>query len=84
MSTNFKTAAKKKRSSVDTIWTMRTVRRILNYAFLTIIALLMAFPFIWMVSTTFKTPSYIFSLPPQLIPDKLGQPDMFSSLRKPL
>lgn len=56
-----------------------TLRRILNYVFLTVIALLMAFPFIWMFSTTFKSSGNIFSLPPQLIPDKLWQPDMFSS-----
>lgn len=55
------------------------IRRILNYVFLTTIGLLMIFPFIWMISTTFKSSGYIFSLPPQLIPDKLGQPDMFSS-----
>ena len=79
MSTNYTTDDKKKRSSADRMLTVKTIQSILNYAFLTAIALLMAFPFIWMVSTTFKTPSYIFSLPPQLIPDKLGQPDMFSS-----
>lgn len=55
------------------------VGRIINYVLLIIVALLMAFPFIWMLSTTFKSPGYIFALPPQLIPDKLGQPDMFSS-----
>lgn len=51
----------------------------LNYAFLTLVALLMAFPFIWMVSTTMKSQGAIFSLPPQLLPDKLFRPDMFSS-----
>lgn len=56
-----------------------TIGRVLNYAFLTFVALLMSFPFIWMVATTFKSDGYIFSLPPTLIPDKLFQPDMFSS-----
>jgi len=55
------------------------VRRAMNYALLTIVALLMAFPFIWMVITTLKSSGNIFSLPPMLIPDKLFQPDMFSS-----
>jgi multiple sugar transport system permease protein len=70
---------KKKRAVTDNAQIIRILGRILNYGFLIFIALLMAFPFIWMLSTSFKTPSYIFSLPPQLIPDKWGQPDMFSS-----
>lgn len=55
------------------------IRRPLNYAFMSLIAFLMIFPFLWMVSTTFKSPGYIFALPPSIIPDKLGQPDMFSN-----
>ncbi len=57
----------------------RITRRSLNYVFLTLVALLMAFPFIWMVVTTFKSSGAIFTLPPVLVPDKLFQPDMFSS-----
>ncbi len=57
----------------------RLPRLTLNYAFLTLVALLMAFPFIWMVSTTFKSQGAIFVLPPQILPDKLFQPDMFST-----
>lgn len=55
------------------------MRRPLNYAFLTFIAFLMAFPFIWMVSTTFKSDGAIFTLPPVLAPDMLFQEGMFSS-----
>ena len=51
----------------------------LRYGMLTVVALLMSFPFIWMLITTFKTSSSIFTLPPTFIPDKLFQPDMFSS-----
>lgn len=66
--------------SNDTILQIASIlKRTLNYVFLTIIGLLMIFPFIWMLSTTFKSTGNIFTLPPQLIPDKLGQPDMFSS-----
>lgn len=79
MPTNQIIPKKKKRAFTDNAQIIRIVGRILNYGFLIFIALLMAFPFIWMISTSFKTPSYIFSLPPQLIPDKWGQPDMFSS-----
>lgn len=50
-----------------------------RYALLLMVALLMAFPFIWMLLTTFKSSSYLFSIPPTFIPDKLFQPDMFSS-----
>lgn len=54
-------------------------RRTLNYALLITAAFLMAFPFIWMLSTTFKTQGAIFTLPPLLLPDKLFTPEMFSS-----
>jgi multiple sugar transport system permease protein len=57
-------------------------RRMLNYTLLLVVAFLMAFPFIWMLSTTFKSPSEIFRLPPMLIPDKLFAPDMFSSYER--
>lgn len=57
----------------------RLPRLTLNYGILTVVALLMAFPFIWMVSTTFKSQGAIFVLPPQILPDKLFQPDMFST-----
>lgn len=58
------------------------VQRVLKYALLSVVAFLMAFPFIWMVSTTFKSPSEIFRLPPMLIPDRLFAPDMFSSYER--
>ncbi len=70
---------KRKREEQISIDWVVILRRGLNYAFLSVIAFLMAFPFIWMVSTTFKSSGSIFSLPPTLIPDKLLQPDMFSS-----
>lgn len=57
----------------------RLPRLSLNYFFLTMVALTMAFPFIWMVSTTFKSSGAIFTLPPLLLPDKLFEQDMFSS-----
>jgi multiple sugar transport system permease protein len=59
---------------------IRTIgQRFVRYAVLTLVAFLMAFPFIWMVLTTFKSPAYLFAIPPTLYPDKLLQPDMFSS-----
>lgn len=79
MSTRSITLSQEARNQERIATAVRLVVRILNYTLLIIVALLMAFPFIWMLSTTFKSPGYIFTLPPQLIPDKLGQPDMFSS-----
>lgn len=58
---------------------MRLSRRVLNYTFLTLIAFLMSFPFIWMISTTFKSSGAIFTLPPTLAPDLLFKPGMFDS-----
>jgi multiple sugar transport system permease protein len=57
----------------------RLLLRALNYGTLSLVAFLMAFPFIWMLSTTFKSQGAIFTVPPMLLPDKLFQPDMFSS-----
>lgn len=58
---------------------MKHAGRLANYALLTIIAFLMAFPFIWMISTTFKSSGAIFTLPPEILPDRLFQPGMFTS-----
>jgi len=45
-------------------------RRIPRYALLIIAAIVMSFPFIWLISTSFKGSEDIFSFPPQLIPQK--------------
>ena len=47
----------------------RTVGKSFSYLFLTIGAIIMAFPFIWMLSTSFKTTGGVSQLPPQLIPN---------------
>jgi multiple sugar transport system permease protein len=70
-----KEKTKKKRSPISS---GNRITKTLYYIFLTFLAFLMAFPFIWMVITTFKSSGNIFTLPPTLIPDKLFQPDMFS------
>jgi multiple sugar transport system permease protein len=57
-------------------------RRSLNYALLIFTACIMVFPFVWMLSTTFKSQGAIFSLPPLLLPDRLFTPDMFSSYQR--
>lgn len=45
------------------------VRSLLLYSLMTFIAFLMVFPFLWLVSTSFKTASNVYQFPPQLIPN---------------
>ncbi len=52
---------------------------IANYLLLTFFAVFTAFPFVWMIITSFKSGNAIFELPPSFIPDKFGQPDMFDN-----
>ncbi len=47
------------------------------YSFLVIISLFMILPFVWMLSTSFKTADEIFTLPPRLIP---ASPDLHAYL----
>ncbi|WRH69151.1 MAG: carbohydrate ABC transporter permease [Planktothrix sp. GU0601_MAG3] len=47
----------------------KTIKTVIIYIILGIIAVLMLFPLIWLVSTSFKSPSEnIFQFPPQFIP----------------
>jgi len=41
---------------------------ILTVAAMTVLSLMMAFPFIWMLSASLKTPATVFKLPPELWP----------------
>ncbi|MFC1960582.1 carbohydrate ABC transporter permease [Chloroflexota bacterium] len=58
---------------------LRLSRLTLMVGLLIFMAVFTIFPFVWMVSTSFKSPGAIFQLPPQLIPDMLGQPGMFDN-----
>jgi ABC-type glycerol-3-phosphate transport system permease component len=44
---------------------------ILGYAMLLAVALMMLLPFVWMLSTSVKTPGTAFSYPPQFIPNQV-------------
>ncbi|WP_202080575.1 carbohydrate ABC transporter permease [Caldalkalibacillus salinus] len=44
------------------------IKRVFSYIFLTIGAAIMALPFLWMVSTSLKSPGAIFTIPPEFIP----------------
>jgi multiple sugar transport system permease protein len=57
----------------------RVARTFLVYAILLFFAFTTIFPFLWMVSTTFKSRGAIFALPPTLYPDLLFKPGMFDS-----
>lgn len=70
---------KKKRQGVDSHILLKYVQRFFSYTVLTVFAFLTIFPFIWMLSTSFKSQQAIFSLPPQLIPDLLFQPEMWDN-----
>lgn len=46
------------------------ISKAIIYVLLTIGALMMAIPFLWMLSTSLKTEGAVFAIPPQWIPDK--------------
>lgn len=50
-----------------------------RYFLLVLVALVMIFPFLWMVANSFSSKEGIFSIPPNLIPDRLFDPQMFSN-----
>ncbi len=55
----------------------RRVGRLVAYAALLVIALLMLFPFLWMVATSLTSDSQLFVTPPQLIPSP-AQPENYT------
>ncbi|MBA7598341.1 L-arabinose transport system permease protein AraQ [subsurface metagenome] len=58
---------------------MKIFKKILIYTLLGIIAIIMIFPFAWMVINTFNSEESIFEIPPKIIPDKLFKRDMFDN-----
>ncbi|MBN1965597.1 MAG: carbohydrate ABC transporter permease [Anaerolineae bacterium] len=54
-------------------------RRTLMYLVLALFSIFTIFPFVWMLSTSFKSQQAIFALPPQLMPDLLFKPGMFDA-----
>lgn len=49
----------------------KPLRKTLAYVLLSIGAVVMLFPFIWMVSTSFKSTGEVFKLPPRLLPESI-------------
>lgn len=49
----------------------RRLKRLFFYALLTIAALTMVVPFLWMLSTSLKTNQFLLSMPPQFLPRPL-------------
>ncbi len=58
---------------------MKNLRQLLLYTVLSLAALIMLFPFLWMVLNSFNSSANIFSIPPKLLPDKFMRPGMFSN-----
>jgi len=78
MTTHHNTIRKSKDSS-STFEFSKISRRALTYLLLSVVAVFTIFPFVWMLSTSFKSQQAIFALPPQLIPDLLFQPEMMDN-----
>lgn len=49
----------------------KPLRKMLAYILLSFGAVVMLFPFIWMVSTSFKSTGEVFKLPPRLLPESI-------------
>jgi len=58
---------------------MKFVSNVFLYILLSVIAVIMVFPFLWMVINSFNSEENIFRIPPTLIPDKLFKKDMFEN-----
>ena len=58
---------------------MKFVSNVFLYILLSVIAVIMVFPFLWMVINSFNSEGNIFRIPPTLIPDKLFKKDMFEN-----
>lgn len=57
------------------------IKKLTLYGFLILYSLTTLFPFIWMLSSSFKSSGAIFAFPPELIPDLLFRPGMFDNYR---
>ena len=63
--------------------TRRAVRRLFRHLFLILLSLLFLAPFVWMVSTSFKTNAQVVEWPPRWLPNPLhpaNYPDVFESV----
>jgi multiple sugar transport system permease protein len=76
-----RTSAKMKQSirSITLYSVLQVGQTVLTYALLMGFAFLTVFPFLWMLSTSFKSQQAIFALPPQLIPDLLFKDGMWDN-----
>lgn len=58
-----------------------TLPKLLLYVALIILAIIFLTPFLWMVMNSFNSRGNIFRLPPSLIPDKFGKPNMWENYK---
>lgn len=60
---------------------MRLYKKIPIYMLLCAVGLTTMFPFLWMISTSFKTVGEVFTLTPSFIPNNLFKPGMWDNYR---
>ena len=60
---------------------METMKRFLTYAILIIGAIIMLLPFYWMVSTSFKAPQEVLSVPPKWFPSALNFSNYLNAMK---
>jgi putative chitobiose transport system permease protein len=56
--------------TAGSVW--RGTKTTLLYALMILLALMMIFPFLWLLSTSFKTNENVYAFPPQLIPNPIS------------
>jgi len=63
---------------------MKKLQNTIIYFLLSLMAVFMLFPFLWMLSNSFNTEASIFKVPPNVIPDLLFTPRMFENYQQVL
>ena len=65
-------------------WTQRRkFMRALNYALVVLVTLIVLFPVLWMLSSSLKSETDLFTLPPTLMPDPISTEGYESALERP-
>jgi len=68
MATTARTSTQSRMQSAVYYRRIRVINEILKYVLITTIAILFIFPFLWLLTTSFKSTTEIASIPPRLLP----------------
>ncbi len=60
---------------------MEIVKKIVLYTLLSVVAVVMIFPFLWMLINSFNSEENVFRIPPSLVPDLLFKKNMFENYK---